>query len=134
MKKTFQFLFLFLFLFLADQLSKYAFLENSVCNKNIAWNISIAPGFFYFFWLIIFFFLVYYFLRSEKTSEKLALVFILSGAISNIIDRLVQGCVLDFIDLKIWPVFNLADIYITIGVAILIISQIKKYQIPDTKY
>jgi lipoprotein signal peptidase len=53
-----------------------------------------------------------------------ALILIFSGGISNIIDRLQFGCVIDFIDLKFWPIFNLADIYITIGVIILITQHI----------
>jgi len=48
---------------------------------------------------------------------------IVTGGVSNLIDRLHYGCVTDFIDLKIWPVFNLADIYITIG-AIIIMKHI----------
>lgn len=54
------------------------------------------------------------------------ILLVLSGAISNIIDRLHYGCVVDFIDLKIWPVFNLADIYITIGAIILITHNLKR--------
>jgi lipoprotein signal peptidase len=49
-----------------------------------------------------------------------ALILIFSGGISNIIDRIYFGCVIDFIDLKFWPVFNFADIFITFGVVILI--------------
>ena len=52
----------------------------------------------------------------------LSLLLIFSGAIGNLIDRITFGCVIDFIDLRIWPVFNLADSFITIG-AILIIIQ-----------
>jgi len=57
---------------------------------------------------------------------KLGLILILSGAIGNLIDRLHFGCVVDFIDLKVWPVFNLADAYITIGAVIIIFSFLKK--------
>lgn len=53
------------------------------------------------------------------------LVLILSGAVSNIIDRLYFGCVIDFIDLKIWPVFNIADSFIVIGVILVVISNFK---------
>jgi signal peptidase II len=42
----------------------------------------------------------------------------LGGASSNLIDRLWRGGVVDFIDLKIWPVFNLADVAIVLGVLI----------------
>lgn len=55
-----------------------------------------------------------------------ALALVLSGAISNLIDRVYYGCVIDFIDLKVWPVFNLADIFICLGVLLLIIKLNKK--------
>jgi signal peptidase II len=42
----------------------------------------------------------------------------LGGASSNLIDRLWRGGVVDFIDLKVWPVFNLADVAIVLGVLI----------------
>lgn len=45
---------------------------------------------------------------------------ILGGAIGNLIDRLRFGYVEDFIDLRVWPVFNVADSAITIGVTLLI--------------
>ncbi|OGI25089.1 MAG: signal peptidase II [Candidatus Moranbacteria bacterium RBG_13_45_13] len=124
MKTNFRFLFLLLSLVSLDQLSKFIFHENSICNKNIAWSIPIAPSVFYFLWAIIFLFLIYCFL-NRKHFEKTALVFIISGGISNIIDRLAHGCVIDFIDIKIWPVFNLADVYITIGILMLLLEYIK---------
>jgi signal peptidase II len=46
------------------------------------------------------------------------------GAIGNIIDRFHYGFVVDFIDLRWWPVFNAADSCITIGVALLVLSSI----------
>ncbi|MFA5961428.1 MAG: signal peptidase II [Parcubacteria group bacterium] len=54
------------------------------------------------------------------------LVLILSGAISNLLDRLYNGCVIDFIDLRVWPVFNLADIFICLGAFLLILKFNKK--------
>lgn len=124
MKSRLQLFFLFILLAALDQFLKILFLKNSVCNKNIAWSIPIAPGAFYFFWLIIFLFLICYFLKSKNHFEKMVLIFIFAGAISNIIDRILRGCVVDFIDLKFWPVFNLADIYITMGIILLLIKQI----------
>ena len=50
---------------------------------------------------------------------------ILGGAIGNLIDRLRIGAVIDFLDFRIWPVFNLADSCITIG-ALLMAWQILK--------
>ncbi|RLE42967.1 signal peptidase II, partial [Candidatus Woesearchaeota archaeon] len=45
-----------------------------------------------------------------------------SGIISNLIDRLAFGYVIDYIDLRIWPAFNIADVAITIGVLMLFIQ------------
>jgi len=64
-------------------------------------------------------------LRNESVVFRLALGFILGGAIGNLIDRLTQGAVVDFLDFRIWPVFNLADSFITVGVFILIITILK---------
>jgi len=43
----------------------------------------------------------------------------LGGAVGNLIDRLRYGYVVDFIDVRVWPVFNLADFCISLGVALL---------------
>lgn len=53
---------------------------------------------------------------------SIAMGLILGGAIGNLIDRLVFGHVIDFLDFRIWPVFNIADSSITIG-AILLASK-----------
>ncbi|MFC1754336.1 signal peptidase II [Thermoproteota archaeon] len=52
--------------------------------------------------------------------DKLAMSLILGGAIANMIDRIRLGYVVDFLDFRIWPVFNIADSCITIGAFILI--------------
>jgi len=56
------------------------------------------------------------------------IILILSGAFSNLIDRLCYGCVIDFIDLKFWPIFNLADAFITIGGIMIVICLLKYYR------
>jgi lipoprotein signal peptidase len=59
---------------------------------------------------------------------EFGILLILSGGISNIIDRLYFGCVIDFIDLNRfinWPIFNLADIYITFGVILILFNHLK---------
>ena len=53
-----------------------------------------------------------------------ALGLILGGAVSNLIDRVLFGYVIDFLDFRIWPVFNIADASITIGAFILMIRLI----------
>jgi signal peptidase II len=57
--------------------------------------------------------------KNELTIRKIAVGFILGGAIGNMIDRVLLGHVIDFLDFRIWPVFNLADSFITIGAVIL---------------
>jgi signal peptidase II len=48
----------------------------------------------------------------------LALVLVTAGAVGNYLDRIVRGYVVDFVHLKHWPVFNVADVYITAGYAV----------------
>ena len=63
---------------------------------------------------------------SNKILEKLAYFVIIIGALSNITDRAINSYVVDFISIHYknyyWPAFNLADIYITIGIIMLIMS------------
>ena len=61
-------------------------------------------------------------LRDKKNSLifKVSLSLILGGAIGNLIDRARFGFVIDFLDLRVWPVFNLADSVITIAAILLI--------------
>lgn len=61
--------------------------------------------------------------RSEKDFVWWGLV--TAGAVSNLMDRITLGGVLDYIDLKWWPVFNVSDAYIFIGVAALILGEFK---------
>ena len=64
------------------------------------------------------------FINENKLINKYGLSFILAGSIGNGIDRILNGYVIDFIKIKLidFPVFNIADIVINIGVLILIIS------------
>jgi len=55
-------------------------------------------------------------MMRESLVERLAYGLILGGAVGNLIDRVRFGWVIDFLDFRIWPVFNLADSGITIGV------------------
>ncbi|GFO76462.1 signal peptidase II [Bathymodiolus platifrons methanotrophic gill symbiont] len=60
-------------------------------------------------------------LKSEEILSAISLSLILGGAIGNLIDRVVYGYVIDFLDVYYqawhWPVFNIADSAITVGVA-----------------
>ena len=68
-------------------------------------------------------FLILYFLTRRRDSmnrlEVLSLSLMLGGTIGNLTDRLKFGHVIDFIDLRVWPVFNIADSCITVGAILL---------------
>jgi len=62
-------------------------------------------------------------LRLRKPGlEAAAYAFILAGALGNVCDRLFRGYVVDFMHLAHWPIFNVADAWIVVGVALLGIS------------
>jgi len=65
---------------------------------------------------------IYYYRHSESLTRIYITAFalILGGAIGNLIDRIAFGYVIDFIDLRVWPVFNIADSAITIGAAVIL--------------
>ncbi|RMB79025.1 signal peptidase II [Rhodococcus sp. SBT000017] len=58
--------------------------------------------------------------RHGEQWTTAALALILAGALSNVLDRLVDGAVTDYFHTGWWPTFNLADVYITSGVVVLI--------------
>jgi signal peptidase II len=58
--------------------------------------------------------------RSMAAATQWGCGLVLGGATGNLIDRLRLGYVIDFIDLRVWPVFNVGDSAITVGVALLI--------------
>ena len=61
----------------------------------------------------------YRYLPTDRWLVRTSLGLQLGGALGNLLDRLHYGHVVDFIDFKVWPVFNLADSAIVVGVAIL---------------
>ena len=87
--------------------------------------------------LIIISFIFYMMINVNSFAEKWGLMLIIAGAISNIFDRAINNYVLDFIwlhyDEFYWPAFNLADIYITIGVLIILYQAIRNYKNKITK-
>jgi signal peptidase II len=68
--------------------------------------------------------MLYFFARSGSRHPVLpvALGLVIGGSLSNLIDRVRLGHVTDFIDLKYWPAFNLADSFIVVGVAVLLLA------------
>ncbi len=126
--------------FIVDRLIKYLFfnhiLSNSffltyVTNQGIAFGLSIPTAIialFYFLIFIIIFFLInwlIYLYQAKKYLTGFFLWLVILGALSNIIDRIKFGFVIDYINLYIWPVFNLADTMIVVGVILFLIQYIK---------
>ena len=76
--------------------------------------------------LLVVILILYLMIISNKNLEKNAYFLIIAGAIGNIIDRALNSYVVDFISIHYgsfyWPAFNFADIYITIGIIMLLIS------------
>ena len=79
--------------------------------------------------VVLFFFYTTYFSEQKQTYFKLGICLIAGGAFGNLIDRILYGYVIDFIDLYVsnyhWPTFNIADSSITIGACIIIYHEIK---------
>ena len=137
-------------IFVADRLSKILIINSaetfgefdifvtSFLNFNLIWNDGIAFGLFsfekkiYYNFLTILIVLItliilWMITRTEKI-EKLAFMMIFGGSVGNIFDRLYYSSVPDFIDIHFnnfhWFIFNVADIFITFGVILLIYLEI----------
>jgi lipoprotein signal peptidase len=98
-----------------------------ITNTGAAW--SMLEGkmmFFYLITIIAVVVLVYLFIKAAKTEYmyRFALIFLLAGTIGNAIDRFTRHFVVDMFNLDFmnFPIFNLADTYITIGVILIIVS------------
>ena len=67
--------------------------------------------------------ILYYYRKIGENERLLQLLvgFIFGGVVGNLIDRIRLGYVIDFLDFRIWPVFNIADSFVTIGIIGLII-------------
>ena len=145
-KKIYLFIFV-LVLFAIDRISKILILKNflnnssseiyinSFLNFSLVWNSGIGFGIlqleaniFYLLISIIItainLILIYWMLSSSNYLESIFISIILGGALGNLFDRYYYGSVPDFIDLHYanfhWFTFNIADIFITIGIVGLI--------------
>ena len=125
------FLLVVVLILLVDQITKY-FLKGVnfgifryVTNTGAAFGLFKGWGFILSIIAIIVLVLVVYFYRKYP-KLWLPLSFIFAGTLGNLLDRIIFGFVRDFIDFKIWPVFNVADSFNVIGVVILIWILIKK--------
>jgi signal peptidase II len=115
------------FLMLVDQGIKYIIRQPGgfyICNPGISFGIQLPTILIGLLYLSIGLFLAYLLKKEIIRYNFLSLGLILGGAISNIIDRAKYGCVIDYIDIRIWPVFNLADAMITLGFFYILIKNL----------
>ena len=138
-----------IFIFLIDRVSKLLIIGSSETYEqhgisvtsflsfNLIWNEGIAFGLFsfekkmYYNFLTVLIILItliilWMITRTEKI-EKLAFIMIFGGSLGNIFDRLYYSSVPDFIDIHFsnfhWFIFNVADIFITLGIIIMIMTE-----------
>ncbi len=133
-KENFKFFIFALTLFLIDRLTKFLaikflsernysfFLVQFVLVKNLGGAWGIFSGQTFFFILVGVVFLISCIILWFKIpSLRIALSFLIAGVSSNLLDRAFGSHqVIDFINIHILPVFNLSDIYIDIGILLLI--------------
>ena len=140
--------FLIVIIFSLDRLSKFYVISQSETNLfisqflniNLIWNDGIAFGLFSFEkgihynvltgLIILITFIIFWMITRTEKLEKIAFIMIFGGSLGNIFDRLYYKSVPDFIDIHFnnfhWFIFNVADIFITLGVVLLISLEIFK--------
>ena len=153
--------FLVLSIFLIDRLSKIyvihldkKFLGSEIfsskyLNINLVWNDGVAFGLLSFdqeslynlltILIILIIFFIFVMIIKSSGIRKYALLMILGGAFGNIFDRITYKAVPDFIDFHIgnfhWFIFNVADIFITLGVIFMILLEfIDNDKVNDQKF
>jgi signal peptidase II len=149
-KKFYIYLFFVFLIFISDRLSKIYIINESLknfdnlilkstyLNIRLIWNEGIAFGLLSFddkalyhslslLILVIILVIIYMIIKSDGL-KKFSLMLILGGALGNFYDRIAYGAVPDFIDFHVngfhWFIFNIADIFISIGVFALILIEI----------
>jgi signal peptidase II len=98
-----------------DQATKYYFASISeavVLNEGIAFSLAVPLAVTIWISLLVLS-IIMYLLFTRKLETNMIWVLFLAGGVGNLMDRVRIGAVIDFIDLGWFPVFNLADIYIT---------------------
>ena len=153
-KKIFIYIALVLLVFALDRISKSIILNilddtgkvdiyvNSFFSLFLVWNKGIGFGLFSFdkssiyngisLIILIINFIIIYLIYIEKTPKTYFLAIILGGSIGNLFDRYYYTAVPDFIDLNYngyhWFIFNVADIFITLGIICLIFAEFLNYK------
>ena len=150
LKKNLLNFFLIIVIFCIDRVSKFLMIQSSnpygdininvtsFLNLNLIWNDGIAFGLFsfdqnlYYNMLTIFICLIIliivWLMLNSRGFEQLSFIMIVGGSLGNIFDRFYYSAVPDFIDIHFnnyhWFIFNVADIFITLGIMFLISIEI----------
>jgi len=94
-------------------------------NPNSAFGLLKFPNTIFIIIALLAMLMIVFLLRDKIVQKNklvfFSLIFILGGSLGNMIDRLRVGRVIDFLDFRIWPIFNIADSAINIGLFLLII-------------
>jgi len=131
-----------LILNIAEETQKVDIFVNSFLNLYLVWNKGIGFGvlsfedkyIYHFITLLIIMInlIIIYLVYLEKGLKSYFLLVILGGSFGNLFDRLYYNAVPDFIDLNYngfhWFIFNVADIFITLGIIFLILLEIINYK------
>ena len=110
------------------EMIKHFFYLTYVQNTGAGFSMfaGAGMGFFALLTIVALAAILYMFFKTEDSRYQICLSLVFSGAIGNFIDRMAQGYVRDFFSFYIFgypfPVFNVADICITIGIALILVS------------
>lgn len=118
---------IFFSIIIFDQVTKWLVVRNSInyfCNSNGPFGIN---GRFFLISTAALIVISILYKREKNEQTKGAFLIILAAGSSNIFDRLIYGCVRDFINLGFWPAFNFADSLVTVGAVVIIYNLGKEY-------
>ena len=109
-------------------------------NDGAAFSILVGKRIFLILVAIIVIIMLIHYIKKNNIQNKLEIVslaLIIGGSLGNLMDRVVRGYVIDFLDFKIFnynfPIFNLADTFIVIGVFLLLLKEIRKENNLDSR-
>lgn len=109
-------------------------------NDGAAFSILVGKRIFLILVAIIIIIMLIHYIKKNNIQNKLEIVslaLIIGGSLGNLMDRVVRGYVIDFLDFKIFnynfPIFNLADTFIVIGVILLLLKELRKENNLDSR-
>lgn len=109
-------------------------------NDGAAFSILVGKRIFLILIAVLVIVMLIRYIKKNNIQNKLELVslaLIIGGSLGNLMDRLVRGYVIDFLDFKLFnynfPIFNLADTFIVIGVFLLLLKEIRKENNLDSR-